>query len=112
MLVVGKEAWQLVAEGGGARRLQDDDPGASRQLFAQRVEDLAQLPLRQIEHPVVVQRTAAAEALRLDDHCVAEMLENRDRRFRHLRMEEVVERIRPEEDARPARVRTGGLPVL
>src|SRR3954465_8163390 len=131
VLVVGKEAWQLVAEGGGARWLQDDDPGASRQLFAQRVEDLAQLPLRQIEHPVVVQGTAAAEALRLDDHGVAEMLENRDRRFRHLRVEEVVEGIRPEEDARPARVRlrllrppasarrrqsrllrTGGLPVL
>jgi hypothetical protein len=95
VLIVRQHVRQLVAEHGPAAGLERDHGGAGVDLLSQAVEHALQQASRQGEHPVVVQRPAAAERLPRDDHLVAGGLEDLGRGDRHLGMEVVVERVRP-----------------
>ena len=58
--ILGKEIHHLIPEHGGAAGFQNDDGHALFNLRLQRLQDLPQHPLCQVEHSVVVQGTAAA----------------------------------------------------
>src|SRR5207248_9744061 len=97
--VVREEPDELVAERRDAARFEPDHRRPALDLLVQVVEDLAQLALRQVEHAVVVEWPAAAEALGLDEDLETGVLEHLDGGLRDLRVEEVVEGVRPEQDA-------------
>ena len=65
--------------------------------LTQCVEDLAQQPLGRVEHAVVVQRPAAAQALWRYPDLVAGMFEHVDCRLRDRGSEVVVERVGPQD---------------
>ena len=65
----------------------------------------------EIEHPIVVERTAAAEAPRRDDHVVAGTFEHLERVARRLGVKVIVEGVGPEHDALAPRIRPRGRAV-
>jgi len=99
ILILRKEIGQLVAEDGDAARLEPDDRRAGADVVPQGVEDLAELAPCEAEHAEVVERAAAAERLRGNGNVIAGGLQDLDGRLRRLRMEIVVEGVRPEQDA-------------
>ncbi|MBE3014687.1 hypothetical protein IL992_36745 [Microbispora sp. NEAU-D428] len=97
-------AGQLVAKDGQAARFQADhrDPGLDER--ADRVEHPAQIAPREREHPVVVQRAAAAQGALGHDDVEPGGLQDAHGRDPHLRLEVLGEGVRPQQDGRPARV--------
>src|SRR5437588_15512 len=56
-----KKIQELVAEDGGAGRLEDDEGSPRADLVPERVEDPPEVIAREVDHPRVVEGTAAAE---------------------------------------------------
>src|SRR5262249_21705857 len=69
-------------------------------LRSQRLQDPPELPPGEVEHAEVIERTAATEDLSGDRHPVAGPFQDPHGGFRDLRLEEVGERVRPEQDGR------------
>src|SRR5207248_5937161 len=105
---------ELVLEDGGAARLDPDDWRAGADVVAQGAEDLPQVRLGEVEHPVVVERPSAAEVARRDDDVEGGLLERLDGGDPDLGLEVVRERVGPEDDPSAAAVhgRTRGEPAL
>src|SRR3954469_1196450 len=99
VLIAGEEVEHLIAEDRHAARLQADDRNPLADLLPQRVQDLPELPLSLIEHPIVVERAPATEMLPGDRHLESRRLQHLDGGARRGGMEIVVEGVRPEEDS-------------
>src|SRR5438132_10422931 len=97
--IVGEQILQLVAEDRDAARLEADDRNAFIDFAIQGADDVAQPPLRRVEHAVVVERPSAAQRRARNLHREAAALQNPDRRHCGLWMEMVVEGVGPQDDA-------------
>ncbi len=89
-----EEVRQLVPEHRGAGRLEEDNRDALVHRRHQRVEIATQERAGKVEHPVVVERPAAAEAAPRDLHGVPRALERLDGGDPDLGVEEVGEGVR------------------
>src|SRR5690606_10632076 len=98
--VVGEELGQLLAEDGDATRLESHDGDAGAQRGAEFLEDLPQEFSREIQHPVVVERTAAAERPAWDDDREARAFQDVHGRDENFGLEMVSPGIRPQDDPR------------
>src|SRR3984893_2333165 len=98
ILVLRKEPRKLILEDRGARGLEHDDRQPRPDLAAQGPKDLPQKLLREVEHPVVVERPAAAEAPRRQENVEAGRGEDPCGRARGFGMKGAGERIGPEEN--------------
>jgi hypothetical protein len=115
VLVVRPELHELVLEDGRAARLDSYHRHAGADLVAQAVEDPPQVRLGQVEHPVVVERPAAAEVAARDRDVEARLLERLDRGDSDLGLEVVREGVGPDQHAPaagPVARRSPGEPVL
>src|SRR5262249_11157067 len=63
----------------------------------ERVQNVDELIFREVEKTIVVKRAAATQVLFRDTHAAACVFQYFDRRFSDLRMEIIVERIRPQD---------------
>src|SRR5207237_7811150 len=78
VFVEGQQLLQLVFEDRDATGLDANDRGARADLVAELVDDLLGVAASQAEHPVVVERPAAAEVELRDDDGTARVLERLD----------------------------------
>ena len=99
VLVIRPQLHELVLEDGDAARFYTDDGRAGANVVAQPVEHVAEIRLGQVEHPVVIERPAAAEVSTRDDNVKAGLLQRLDRRDPDLGLEVVRERVGPEDHA-------------
>jgi len=102
VIVVGQEAAELGLERRDAARLDVDERDARADLVAELVEDPPEVAPREVEHPVVVQRAAAAQMLTRHHDVVPRSFEDLDGRDAHAGVEVVVERVGPQDDPRSA----------
>src|SRR5690606_26627961 len=100
--VVGEQLVELVPEDGDAARLEPHDRCAGADLRPEYVDDAAELVSGQVQHAEVVERAAAAEERPRHADAEAGTLEHVHCRRGDLRVEVVVERVRPEDDLGPA----------
>src|SRR4029453_13962951 len=94
---VGREqATELVAEHGGAARLEGDDWNARVDLLSELVHDGLKIRSGVIEHAEVVERPTATQAPCRHDRLESGCAQDADPRLRGLGMKVVVERVYPE----------------
>src|SRR5579885_3401696 len=95
--VAREKGRQLVTEGQNTAWFEADERHAAPHVRAKRRECLAQSVLRAREHPLVVERASAAQMLTRNGDAKSRALENFDRCYRDLGLEEIREGVREQQ---------------